>query len=103
MNRLKIWLLRFWRGEVALRRAFWDYSVITGSLLNLTTTFAALAVVAAGLPAILAIAVFLAPAPYNFLAVVGVWRSAARYQGPQHWASLARIAVVVWAIVATTI
>ena len=32
--------------------------------------------------------------PYNVLAVVGVWRSAARYQGPAVHADLARIATV---------
>ena len=30
------------------------------------------------------------------VAVVGVWRSAAAYTGPQHWASLARAASVLW-------
>ena len=34
------------------------------------------------------------PAPYNALAVIGVWRSAARYQGPGGHAKLARIATV---------
>jgi hypothetical protein len=33
--------------------------------------------------------------PYNILAGVGVWRSAARYDGPAAHAELARIVVVV--------
>ena len=33
--------------------------------------------------------------PYNVLAVVGVWRSAARYQGDAGHAELARIATVI--------
>jgi hypothetical protein len=44
----------------------------------------------------LALAVFLLPAPYIVIAVVGVWRSAAVYAGPRHWATLARAASVLW-------
>jgi hypothetical protein len=33
--------------------------------------------------------------PYNLLAVVGVWRSAAHHDGPAGHAELARIVVVV--------
>ena len=33
--------------------------------------------------------------PYNVVAVVGVWRSAARYKGPAGHAELARIATVI--------
>lgn len=32
--------------------------------------------------------------PYNFIAVVGVWRAAARYEGPAILADLARAATV---------
>ncbi|MGH6768608.1 MAG: hypothetical protein ACRECO_06250 [Xanthobacteraceae bacterium] len=96
-------LLRLWRGDLALRDAFWDYAVIYGTLANLLVTVAALAILAANLPGLLALAVFLLPLPYNIVAVVGVWRSAARYSGPPVWANLARIAVVVWAVLATLI
>jgi hypothetical protein len=51
---------------------------------------------AADLPAALAVVIFLLPVPYIVVAVVGVWRSAAAYTGPQHWASLARVASVLW-------
>ena len=33
--------------------------------------------------------------PYNILATVGVWRAAAHYAGPQHWAQAARLATLV--------
>jgi hypothetical protein len=33
--------------------------------------------------------------PYNIVAGVGVWRSAARYTGPPHWARAARVAALV--------
>jgi hypothetical protein len=44
----------------------------------------------------LAIAIFLLPVPYIVVAIVGVWRSADAYNGPPHWATLARIAAVGW-------
>jgi hypothetical protein len=44
----------------------------------------------------LAIVIFLLPVPYVVVAVVGVWRSADAYGGPQHWATLARIAALAW-------
>jgi hypothetical protein len=94
-------LIQLWRGDVGLRRAFWDYAIIYGSLANLIATVAAFAVLAGNLPGIVALAIFLLPVPYNVVAVVGVWRSADRYRGPPVWANLARIAVVAWAIIAS--
>ena len=85
-----------WKGQLPLARAFWEYAVVYVALANLCATIVAFAVVAADLPAALAVAVFLLPVPYIVVAVVGVWRSAAAYAGPPHWASLARIAAVLW-------
>jgi hypothetical protein len=92
---------RLWRGEESLPRAFWEYALLYGTLANLATTGAMLAAVAADLPALLALAIYLTPLPYNMLMVVAVWRSAARYRGRPEWATLARIAIVVWAVIAT--
>jgi hypothetical protein len=103
MTRIKTAALQLWRGEFTLRRAFWDYAIIYGSLLNLAATLAAFAANAAGWPLAVAAAIFFSPLPYNLLAVLNVWRSAERYPGPPLWAHLARIAVVVWAIAATTV
>lgn len=103
MDRIGHLISRLWRGEIELRRAFWDYAIIYGSLLNLATTFAAFGAYAAGWPLPVAVAIFLLPLPYNLLQVFSVWRSAARYSGPEIWANLARIAIVVWAIIATTV
>jgi hypothetical protein len=96
-------LLRLWRGELPLRSAFWDYAIIYGTLANLVVTMAALAALAADLPGLLALAIFLSPAPYNIVAVVAVWRSAGCYVGPPVWANLARIAVLTWAVLATLV
>jgi hypothetical protein len=46
----------------------------------------------------LVVGIFLLPLPYNVLAVVGVWRSADTYNGPRHWATLARVAAVAWSL-----
>ena len=70
--------------------------MIGGLAVNLTTSLLFLVLVAADRP-IAALIVGYAPSvPYNLLALVGVWRSAARYEGERIWADLARIASLVW-------
>jgi hypothetical protein len=59
-------------------------------------TAAAIAAVAAGLPDAVGIGLFLIPVPYILAAIIGVVRSANKYQGPPMWAGLAKVAVVVW-------
>jgi hypothetical protein len=85
-----------WKGQLSLARAFWEHAVFYVTLANLCATAAAFAAIAAGLPAALAVVIFLLPVPYIVVAVVGVWRSADAYTGPPHWATLARIAAVGW-------
>jgi hypothetical protein len=97
---MKNHVIRLWRGEEGMARVFWEYAIVYGSLANLITTGAALAVLLADFPA-LAVAIFFLPLPYNVLIVVAVWRSASRYPGPPMWATLARVAVTVWAVIAT--
>jgi hypothetical protein len=90
-----------WYGRVPLARIFWDYAIIFGSLANLIATLASLAAFAYGLPVVLGLLLHFLPTPYNFLMVVGVWRSSANYRGSQLWATLARALILVWAAVAT--
>lgn len=90
-----------WHGRAPLSRAFWEYAIVYGSLANLLATGAALAVIALDLPGALAVLLYFLPVPYNLLMVVAVWKSAAHYLGPAHFAHLARAAIVVWAAVAT--
>jgi hypothetical protein len=94
-------ILRLWRGQIELGQAFWEYAIVYGSLANLIATITAFAVIAAGGPPLVAVIAFLLPVPYNFAAAVGVWRSADRYRGPAERAQLARIAVAVWAVIAS--
>jgi hypothetical protein len=85
-----------WNGLLPLPQAFWECAVIYVALANLIATMAAFAIIAASLPGWLAVAAVLLPIPYIVVAVVGVWRSAAAYTGPPHWARLARVAAVLW-------
>ena len=89
-------LVALWRGDVPLGQAFWGYAIVYGTIANIVATAAAIAAVAAGLPNAVAICLFLVPVPYILTAIVGVMRSADRYQGPAKWASLAKVAVVMW-------
>ena len=90
-----------WHGRVPLGRIFWEYAIVYGSLANVLTTFAALAALAGGLPIVIALFLHVLPIPYNLLMVVGVWRSAAHFQGAIVWSTLARALIVIWALVAT--
>jgi hypothetical protein len=75
-----------WTGRLPLVRAFWEFAILYVALANVCATGAAFALLAADMPAALAVVVFLLPLPYVVVAVVGVWRSAAAYPGPPHWA-----------------
>jgi hypothetical protein len=92
-----------WKGQLPLARAYWEYAVVYVVLANLCATGAALGALAAGLPVALAVVIFLLPAPYIFVAVVGVWRSAGAYEGPPHWAMLARYSSIVWGAIMAVI
>lgn len=94
-------VMRIWRGEVPLAGVFWGYAILYGSLLNLVATGAALALMAAGLPIAIGVALFFLPVVYSVVILVGVWRSADRFQGERIWADLAKLGVVAWAILAT--
>src|SRR3546814_8736670 len=78
--------------EVSLARAFWEYAVVYGFVLNLFTTIASFALLTTDAPAAFGLAIFFLPMPYNLFVLVAVWRAAARYVGPRHWASYARVA-----------
>lgn len=83
-----------WKGQLPLAQAFWEFAVLYMMLANLCATGVALGVLAAGLSVALAVVIFLLPVGYIVVAVVGVWRSADAYDGPLHWAVLARYSSV---------
>jgi hypothetical protein len=88
-------LIRLWRGELPLQTAFWNWAVIGGLAINLLSVFAMLVLVTLDRPIAALLAGHALSLPYNLVATVGVWRSAARYPGPPHWAKAARVLTVV--------
>lgn len=96
-------LADLWHGRLPLAAAFWTWAVLIGATVTVVTTGASLAVLAAGMPGGLALAIHLLAAPYNLVFAVGVWRSAARHDGDPHQAQAARIAVIAWAVLLTLV
>jgi hypothetical protein len=88
----------FWRGELPLGRAFWGWGILGGALVNLVATLAAMFLLVAEAPAWLAAMIFAAPIPWNLALIAGVWRSAA-HAGTGLHGDLARIAILVWALI----
>ena len=90
---------RLWRGELALDNAFWNWAVFGGTLINLvsSTLFIILMLNDQLIAALIAGYGF--SLPYNFLAFVGVWRSAEQYTGEQRWAELAKITTAIGMVI----
>lgn len=88
------WPGRFWRGDLALGDAFWTGAVLIGLAVNVTTSLLFLALITQDMPWLALIAGYGISLPYNALAVVGVWRAAARHDGPPLQAELARGATI---------
>lgn len=73
---------RLWRGELPLDAAFWNWAVIGGLIVNISTTAAFYALVMNGWPVPAFAIGYVLSIAYNILAAVGVWRAADRYTGP---------------------
>lgn len=91
--------LRLWRGEVPLFNAFWDWALIGGLIVNVSTTIACLVLVMEDMPIAAAIVGYAFSVPYNVFITVAVWRSADRYKGDPRRATLARVVTVIGMIV----
>jgi hypothetical protein len=88
-------LRALWRGDLPLGEAFWTYAVSLGLVLNLVTTLLFLMLLSWDRPIAALFVGYAFTVPYNFIALVGVWRSAARYEGQRFHADLARIVTLV--------
>lgn len=88
-------LKSLWRGDLRLGDAFWNWAVVVGVVVNVTTSALFLAFAAADQIWLALLVGYGCSVPYNIVAAVGVWRSAARYDGPALHADLARVAIVV--------
>jgi len=84
-----------WNGELALPDAFWNWAVFGGLIVNLTSSAAFLFLIMAEHPVAAAVSGYLFSVPYNIVVLVGVWRSAARYDGERKWADTARLVTAV--------
>ncbi|MCE3247947.1 MAG: hypothetical protein K0R41_1772 [Geminicoccaceae bacterium] len=68
-------------------------------MVSLFATLLALALIAAGAPAWLAVLLFAAHIPWNVVLLVGVWRSAGQPGVSPAAASCARLVMLAWAVV----
>lgn len=71
-------LARRWRGEVPVRVLLGRDMLGAGTAINLGFSFAALMALAQGLPPALALALHLAPLPYNAFLCAALWRTPGR-------------------------
>jgi len=79
-----------WRGDVSLSEAFWTWALMLGLAVNAVTSIAFMALISFDYPIPALLVGYGISLPYNMVAVVGVWRAAARYEGPTLHADLAR-------------
>lgn len=83
-------IILLWRGEMSLQIAFWNWAVFGGVIINVVSSALFLLLVLNDQLIAAIIVGYGFSLPYNFLACVGVWRSADRYNGDQRWAELAK-------------
>ncbi|MPZ39577.1 MAG: hypothetical protein GEU95_16265 [Rhizobiales bacterium] len=87
-------LRRLWQGDLPLPQAFWNWAVAGGVAVNALTSILFLALIMADHLVAAFVAGYALSVPYNFIVMVGVWRSAGRYVGDRRWADVARIVTV---------
>lgn len=94
-------LRALWFGKLPLAEAFWTWVVTVGLLVNITSSLSFLALISADLPWAAIFTGYVMSVPYNVLAMVGLWRSAAAYTGEPRHADLARLATAALMLVLT--
>jgi hypothetical protein len=73
MSLIRFFRLR-WQGQVPLAMLLWRDMVCVGTLVNVAASFLALAAVALGAHTAFAVALHLAPIPYNIFLLMAVLR-----------------------------
>jgi hypothetical protein len=66
---------RRWHGQVPLAVLLWRDTLGVGTVVNLIATILALSAIIQGAHAGLAVALHLAPMPYNFFLFAAIWRA----------------------------
>ncbi len=84
-----------WRGDLPLGDAFWTWAVMGGLVVNVSSSLVFLWLITIDHPIPALLVGYGLSLPFNALATVGVFRSAARHGGPHVQADLARGAVLV--------
>ena len=97
MSRLRA----LWSGDLPLGEAFWTYAVAIGLAVNLITSLLFLVLISADQALMALIVGYGLSVPYNVVALVGVWRAAARYEGERIHADLARLVSLVGMVLLT--
>jgi hypothetical protein len=82
-------LRALWAGDLPLGETFWTWAIGVGVLVNLITSGLFLTLITLDRPFAALLVGYGLSVPYNLVALVGVWRSAARHPGIE--ADLARI------------
>ena len=80
--------VRFWKGDLSLPMSYWGMGVGINIVIGLLI---GLFVGAAGMSED---AIWGYIIPFQIYTVVGIWRSANKYNGTKYWAILAKVAVV---------
>jgi len=88
-------LRALWAGNLPLGDAFWTWAMGVGLLVNVVTSGLFLALLTLDRPLAALFVGYGTSVPYNVVALVGVWRSAARYEGDAWHTDLARIVTIV--------
>lgn len=90
------YLARRWRGHLPLPTLLWREMLGWGTAINLACSGLALALLAAGAPAALAVLVHFAPIPWNLFIVAAVWRHPLCRAG-------SRMLAAVWLVLMTVV
>lgn len=77
-QRNRNWFVRRWRAEVPVRQLLWWDMLGVGTLVNLSASLLALALVSQGVSPVLGAALHFAPLPYNLFLFRALYRSPGR-------------------------
>lgn len=87
---------KLWRGDLPLGDAFWNWAVLGGLIVNVSTSLIFLWLITIDQPLAALVVGYGLSLPFNAVATIGVWRAAARHDGPAIQADLARGVVLLW-------
>ncbi len=92
---------RLWKGELPLQDAFWKWAVLGGLIVNIVTSLLFVSLMMAEQPLLAVLGGYGLSLPYNYIALVGVWRSADRFEGDRRLAETMRMVTVVGLLLLT--